>query len=66
MPDQTTLSSKDLLQQLLAESKSDKLNNQQIYEMEKEIEKEMEKFDMGQRERAAHVLEELSKLVITA
>jgi hypothetical protein len=66
MQDPNNLNSKDLLQHLLANYEKGGINDQQIYEMERNIEQQMVKFDMTQREKTAQVVNDLSKIVITA
>jgi hypothetical protein len=66
MQDPANLSSSELLQRLLADCETGKINDQQIYKMERDIEQQMEKFDMNQRELTAKVVNDLSKIVITA
>ncbi|NJO24491.1 MAG: hypothetical protein HC867_00040 [Bacteroidia bacterium] len=66
MQEHIKLSSKELLDNLLAKYGSDSVNEQQIHQMEREIEQQMDKFDITERERTAKVAEDLSKIVITA
>lgn len=66
MQDPIKLSSKVLLDNLLAKHGSDSVEEQKIQEMEREIEQQMNTFDIAERERTAKVAEYLSKIVITA
>jgi hypothetical protein len=66
MQEPLKLSSKELLDDLLAKYGSDSVQESQIHEMEREIEQKMDKFDITERERSAKVADDLSKIVITA
>jgi hypothetical protein len=66
MQEPAKLSSKELLANLLAKHTSESVNGNQIRQMEREIEQEMDKFEITERERTAKVAEDLSKIVITA
>lgn len=63
---QLNFSSRELLQQTLANHETNDFNAQKIYEMERAIEKQMENFDIDKKEKTARVVDDLSKIVITA
>lgn len=66
MQENLKLNSKELLDNLLATFGSDSVGEQKILEMGREIEKQMNNFDVIERERTAQVAEDLSRIVITA
>lgn len=66
MQDNAKLNSRELLNDLLAKYGSNQVDEKQILEMGREIEQEMNQFEISERERTAKVAEYLSKIVITA
>ncbi|MEP7372351.1 MAG: hypothetical protein ABI675_03110 [Chitinophagaceae bacterium] len=66
MQEPSKLDSKELLESLLAKFGSNSVGEQKVQEMEREIEKNMNTFDIAERERTAKVADDLSKIVITA
>lgn len=66
MQETAKLSSKELLDDLLAKYGSDTVGKQRVLEMEREIEQQMTQFEISERERTAKVADDLSKIVITA
>ncbi len=59
-------SSKQMLEELSKRKVNGGFDVEAFYQLEREIEDNMEEFDLDKRKKAALAAEELSKLVITA
>jgi hypothetical protein len=59
-------SSKQMLEKLSQQKENGEYDPEVLYKYEKEIEDNMEEFDLEKRKKAAQAAEDLGKLVITA
>lgn len=59
-------SSKQMLEKLSQQNENGDYDQEILYKFEKEIEDNMEEFDLEKRKKTAQAAEELGKLVITA
>lgn len=66
MPEIINYSSKQMLEELSKRKENGGFDAEAFYQLEREIEDNMEEFDLDKRKKAAQAAEELSKLVITA
>ena len=66
MKDKKNYSSREVLNDMVADSRNSSRDEQKIFEMVQQIERNMEQFDREKREISAKSVEDLSKIVITA